>query len=849
LARPSENYEFGGVDSKSNPFALPNNRSLLCRNFVPNPGGWLELRRGYQLVKNIGTAIHSIADYQTLDSNGLPVRWLMIGAGTGVWSLKLSDLTLTQVGTLPSADKWGVFYANGQIHIGTKKGVWFWDGIKFRKSGIRSLTSSEAARINVNLGVSIPDTSAVTVAASAGGAWSRNDTVGRYVYAAVWDPGNGTISPSVLLNSAQIAGSTGQKLVASNLPALSGAKVWVLLVTTDGGSQPWYLSARGSGGVITYLPFTSFTVSGRTVTVNSIGHGLSTGAPVRIAYGVGITAASFGPVPIVVLDANRYSFVVPSGSALPLAGSIYTAPILTGNTIANDLLGLTFAANAGFVGLPASSVQSAQPGYQLYACLYNPTTQHAGNRVPIGKRLVPASPSSAVIDLLPDLSAEDPEWQVLIGSTVDGGEVPYALMDGQGNWLTASAAQTQITFGGDYSLDFESELPSRNGVPLPMDRFCTIGDWVLGGTGTDTWVHISGSAASSLNPIVIGRPEQSWAPDDVTMFPFREIPLNIWENGNDAICQGESGMARLVYAQGIWDWADTFPMGVAGQRAFTQSDHGPHWVNYKKKLATIGSNGPVEISGEYERALLSRIGDAYMNDVTLMHLHNVDKYQDQIVIKARDKNGLPFEVIHDFNLSGQATYSLGETASGKRTYEAGESTSGQGYVREYAGALAADYVMADCKDVHGFKRAFYGGSDGNLYLGQEGWNDNGSEYTADLIGLSNVGPNRPSIFDVSLWGDPDILNQNVFSWRTDLNGSGDWKQPDPADDVLEAGVRYHHRFDSGPLHMFYYRFHMNSHSADAPATELSDPPHLPLETYGKIYMARALYSDVEEGTN
>lgn len=45
-----EQYELGGVDSRSNPLNMPSNRSLMCKNFVPTPAGYLELRRGYTVV-------------------------------------------------------------------------------------------------------------------------------------------------------------------------------------------------------------------------------------------------------------------------------------------------------------------------------------------------------------------------------------------------------------------------------------------------------------------------------------------------------------------------------------------------------------------------------------------------------------------------------------------------------------------------------------------------------------------------------------------------------------------------------------------------------------------------------
>jgi hypothetical protein len=806
---------------------------------------------------SVGSPIHSIADYQTLDSNNLPVRFLMIGAGTGVWSLNLQTLVLTQVGTLPTSDRWGTFNANGQLHIGTKAGVWFWDGIKLRKNGIRALTTAEASAITVSIGAAYPDVTGVSAAFTTGGLWASSDLIGELVYAAIFDPSTSSLSPFIEIGASRVQGAAGQKLVISGLPSLTGGKLWIPGITADGSSAAAFLSARGSAHAPTALPaMVAGVFSGSLLTIQSTSHGLSTGDVVLGTIGLHISAHSvsinvlnnFGPMAVTVIDANHYSIPISGDPSTTTVTSYSAYQVLTGGTVSDGAYRIPGLALNTKAGIPATSVQSAQPGYQLYCSIWNPVTGHVGNRVAIGGRLAPPTPCTAFINNLPILTSEDPEFEILIGSTVDGGEVPYALMDANGNWLSVRSGYISNTFDGTYELDFESELPSRNGVPVPMDRFCTIGDWVLGATGTDTLVRVSGSATAALSPTVLGRPEQSWAPTDALMFPFRETILNMWETGNDCIVMSGPHMARLVYAQGIWDWAETFPMGVAGQRAFTHTDKGPYWVNFKKKLATIGSAGPMEVSGEYERALLSKIGSKYMNDVTLMHLHNVDKYQDQVIIKARDANGNPFEVVHDFNLSGQQSYSMSQTAGGKRVYSNDVASTGQGYIRQYAGPLASDYVMADCEDVDGFSRCYLGGSDGNVYIGQEGWNDAGTEYSADYIGLSNLGPDRPTIVDVDLWGDTDILNQDVFSWRKDLDGSSDWSAVASIQHRAEEhDMHFHHQFSPGDLHMFYYRFQLNSHSADAPAVELSDPPHLPLEGYGKIYMARALYSDVPRG--
>ena len=50
-----EFYEFGGVDSRSNPLNMPSNRSLRCKNWVPMRSGHLQLRRGYTAItQNLG---------------------------------------------------------------------------------------------------------------------------------------------------------------------------------------------------------------------------------------------------------------------------------------------------------------------------------------------------------------------------------------------------------------------------------------------------------------------------------------------------------------------------------------------------------------------------------------------------------------------------------------------------------------------------------------------------------------------------------------------------------------------------------------------------------------------------
>src|SRR5271165_5211663 len=102
-------------------------------------------------------------------------------------------------------------------------------------------------------------------------------------------------------------------------------------------------------------------------------------------------------------------------------------------------------------GVPASAVGGAQPGYQFYAALWNRVTNHVSNRVAIGTRVVPTVASDISITGLPDCSSAggwDDEWDILIGRTDDGGEVPHPCVDSDGNWLYSPNASTHTGYVG-----------------------------------------------------------------------------------------------------------------------------------------------------------------------------------------------------------------------------------------------------------------------------------------------------------------------------------------------------------------------------------------------------------------
>jgi hypothetical protein len=435
---------------------------------------------------------------------------------------------------------------------------------------------------------------------------------------------------------------------------------------------------------------------------------------------------------------------------------------------------------------------------------------------------------------LPNLSSENPEFSVLLGYTVDGGQVPYLLLDSGGNWLSVGSGFTSASVDGRYALDLTSEMPYRNGIPPAMNKFCVIGDQALGCTGQDAYVYVSASAADPINPEVVGQPAQSWAPNDVVTFPTREVPTCIQEYNQNAMVFSRNYSAPLVNSQGVWDWGQGFPCGSAGQRAFVKTIHGPFWVTGQKQLATVNTNwgagyalatGPIIVSGEYEAALLAQIGDQYLDEVECAAYIDVAKKKDEIIIKCRDVNGVPFEIVHDFRLKDD------------------KSQFGQAYSRQYVGDLAADYTLAGGIDVNGVERVYAGAGDGTLYLEESGYNDNGAEFSADYVALVNMGPNKPSVSDLQLYGDHTMLDHPPLTVNRTLDGKSDWETlvdaQDRGDD--KQNFKFHNRFKDGEMQFCYIRLQLASHSVDAPATELSTPiPHFPLEDYGKIYLARII---------
>jgi hypothetical protein len=151
------------------------------------------------------------------------------------------------------------------------------------------------------------------------------------------------------------------------------------------------------------------------------------------------------------------------------------------------------------------------------------------------------------------------------------------------------------------------------------------------------------------------------------------------------------------------------------------------------------------------------------------------------------------------------------------------------------------------RDNSGHARLLAGAQDGKLYQLLDGVTDNGAEFTADLIALPYVGPNNTTIEIIEWYGDKATqwyLSSTLDKAIDDLDQFDSLIAPDEqAEEVPGDENNSHYRLQIGrEMTHAYLWIRLQSHSADAPANGmgLNNPPHMPLETYGRVYVVAPL---------
>lgn len=478
-------------------------------------------------------------------------------------------------------------------------------------------------------------------------------------------------------------------------------------------------------------------------------------------------------------------------------------------------------------------------GYQFYMAYYNPVTQHCGNGILVGGRIANTANTIDVnFSSLPQMStvggnnsAGDSEWQIIFGRTGDGAQVPYVCTDTAGNFLLAPNTATSYTLAPG-TINGNFQIPTRNGIiPSAQTMFAVVGDYVYSCDPQSPTVRISGSNVASNQGQFLGRPEQSWAPNDIETFPTADAVTGLFEVNLEAFVGSLTDCAILTDLAGVRTWRGPWPIGIAGPRAGTKTDHGFFWLSGDKQLCTFMDGLPTPVSEEYEAAELSQIGDSFLSTVEVRYVRKPDLNKDELRIEAQKQDGTPYTIIHDFKIMDQ------------------RSQVGQGYSSQFLGPLATVFPSAVVRDANGKIQVFAIASTGQLYQLYTGADDVGNQFTADAIGLVNPGHERPSVPWIDWYGDQNADIQIGRTLQTSLSGAVTFEDLTPSDSQeIPQGYEQDFRFrakntGTNEVHHTYLRILLTSHSADGNLA-LNSPPHLPLENYGRVYM---FLPAVEEG--
>ena len=454
--KQNETFPAGGVSSRDNPVAMPPNRYLMLKNFWPQTNGELRLRDGYSLYANglqPDVPIHSIVgivgpgpDYKRLIVFWQAKTPYLLDPETRSVSAPTVRGTAVQ-----SGERFCYFQTDQKLYAFNGTDAKFFDGTVWRDVGLPKLTKDQADAVVVAQGlaaISESEAAAAAVASGSGGGWLRTDKYGEYVYLVMFDTSTNTSASSTLpLGGVRVKVTPGKKINITSMPVPAKSDVVKIpLLTNDGGTTGFPVRDVTAFDHPDSLTFASAGPTTVHAHCNNAPHLLSTGDIIAFHVLKGDDTPP-GPFSVDVLDSLNFTFEANQKfvdayasfhecfrllkySNASTSGSINQHQFILGGTISSVLAKET-------AGLPGSTIGGVQPGYQFCMSIRNKVTQHVGNRALIGERLNNSGTSAVEISGYPDVSAVDDEWELLIGRTGDGAEIPYAVIDSDGNYITA----------------------------------------------------------------------------------------------------------------------------------------------------------------------------------------------------------------------------------------------------------------------------------------------------------------------------------------------------------------------------------------------------------------------------
>jgi hypothetical protein len=303
----------------------------------------------------------------------------------------------------------------------------------------------------------------------------------------------------------------------------------------------------------------------------------------------------------------------------------------------------------------------ALTGLRLYVGLWHAPSDHYSNGVFMGQ-FGPLAPGTITASNLNQLSyashgsSETSELYYVFYATIDGGSIPYLILNAALNGpyavpVTTSTADLSIapTTVNGWVLDFTKEAPTENFPPRPMRSIATVNARLygvlmvgaIGDAGGRDFTYLptprdmsavvwSAAAGDAVEADFLGDPLQSWPLWNLQYTPSGDQPLIVTASPDETrvlVVTPTSTFFLEEQADGIHEW-DTISRvhGIGKPQTLRVTRYGIVWVDQRNQIVLLrpGSNQIEVLSGSYQGLLTGSVRCAdYILDPEAL----IDRYQ------------------------------------------------------------------------------------------------------------------------------------------------------------------------------------------------------------------------------